>query len=160
MLGQLKALAIGAAVLLPIMGFMYWQIADQKEAIESYIEREAQMEIAIQSRDSVIEKTLSSIDRWESAQNALVIKVEEMRQVSIESGTQNRRLNETFAKHNLSKIAARKPHLLENRINRGTRDAFRMLKCASGSRDKDCGSSSETAAAETESPKSGANSGP
>ena len=155
MLSSIKGYLIGAAIVLPLLGFMYWQNTNLTAKNEANLQIMQQQDLAIKAKDKINEKILTTIDKWDAAQQELIQKMEELKNVSEEANKETRRLTDVFSKHNLTKLAARKPSLIEKRINRGTVAAFRVLECASGSTDRSCSADDKGTGEETSPAESG-----
>ena len=154
MLSSIKGYAIGAAFLVPILAFMWLQNKSLTAANEAYISKVQQQDLAIKAKDKVNESILDAIDEWEFAQHKLLKTIEELKKVSLESKHETRKLTDVFSKHNLGKLAARKPTLIEKRINRGTADALRMLECATGATHRSCDTKDKNTESKTVTAKS------
>lgn len=78
------------------------------------------------------ENAISTVGRWADSQKKFD---DELRQLSTAQRENSQRLseiNELFAEHDLAELAARKPGLIERRVNAATARSIRMLKCTSG----------------------------
>lgn len=88
------------------------------------------MDLAVEIQHKTIGVFKKSIDSWETSQNELIAQMEELKNVSEQAAAERGRLGKIFAKHNIAKLAARKPGLIEKRINRGTAHALSLFECA------------------------------
>lgn len=108
------------------MGYIYYQTTESKMAdlqvqlqtqaglITAFETREAEQVRTIEALQDNLQKTTEALNTM-STKNA-EIEAEAQRYLSI------------FARHNLSKLAAAKPGLIETRINKGTLDVFRTIE--------------------------------
>lgn len=80
-----------------------------------------------------MEAQAGAIQQWKESHDALQATLQRQEQVSREARGEKRKLNEIFRDHELSRLAAAKPTLVERAINRGTSRIQRLLVCASSS---------------------------
>ena len=80
-----------------------------------------------------------AIQKWKAAHTELQRALAEQKVVQLEARTETEALNETFREHDLTRLAAAKPGLIERAINRGTARIHRLLVCASAGRECDDG---------------------
>lgn len=78
-----------------------------------------------------------AIQQWKDAHNELQQKLAEQKVVQKHARAETEKLNETFRDHDLTRLAAAKPGLIERRINAGTARIQRLLVCASAGRECD-----------------------
>ena len=90
------------------------QLQTQASLITAFETREAEQVRTIEALQNNLQKTTEALNTM-STKNA-EIEAEAQRYLSI------------FARHNLSKLAAAKPGLIETRINKGTLDVFRTIE--------------------------------
>ena len=76
-----------------------------------------------------------TINALEEARETQTEALDEMRRRSNEIQTEMNRYLDIFARHNLSKLAAAKPGLIEKRVNNGTKQVFDSIE--NDSRDVD-----------------------
>lgn len=143
MLANIKNYIIAGVVLSTITGLGYLHYTSLLEDVERLKMTNQQLVIANESKDVTINKYAESIQEWKKAQDKYIAEVQQLKEVSVRSQNEVRRLHETFAKHDLSKLASKAPERIEKRINAGTANIFRMLECASGSEDPRCSSSGD-----------------
>lgn len=96
------------------MAEMQSQLQTQASLITAFETREAEQVRTIEALQNNLQKTTEALNTM-STKNA-EIEAEAQRYLSI------------FARHNLSKLAAAKPGLIETRINKGTLDVFRTIE--------------------------------
>ena len=90
------------------------ELQTQKNLLNAFEMREAEQQKTIDALQNNLQKTTESLNKL-STRNA-EIEAEAQRYLSI------------FARHNLAKLAAAKPGLIETRINKGTSDVFRTIE--------------------------------
>jgi len=90
------------------------ELATQKNLLNAFEMREAEQQKTIDALQNNLQKTTESLNKL-STRNA-EIEAEAQRYLAI------------FARHNLAKLAAAKPGLIETRINKGTSDVFRTIE--------------------------------
>lgn len=90
------------------------EILSKQNLLTAYETREAEQEKTIQALQDNLQKTTEALNTM-SARNA-EIEAEAKRYMAI------------FARHDLAKLAAAKPGLIETRINKGTSDVFRTIE--------------------------------
>lgn len=96
------------------MAEMQSQLQTQASLITAFETRESEQVRTIEALQNNLQKTTEALNTM-STKNA-EIEAEAQRYLSI------------FARHNLSKLAAAKPGLIETRINKGTLDVFRTIE--------------------------------
>ena len=107
--------------------FHYKGLVANLETLEA---NAVKMNLAVETQHKTIGVFKKSINIWATSQNELIARMEELKNVSEQAATDRDRLGKIFAKHDIAKLAARKPGLLEKRINRGTATAISVLECA------------------------------
>jgi len=105
------------SVLILICGFLYYQNKNLSTLNQAYELRDSEKKAAI-----------------ESLQNDFTLQTESL--LNIQSRNQEieaemSRYLDIFKRHNLSKLAAAKPGLIEPRVNNGTKDVFDSIEEAS-----------------------------
>ena len=90
------------------------ELQTQKNLLNAFEVREAEQQKTIDALQNNLQKTTESLNKL-STRNA-EIEAEAQRYLAI------------FARHNLAKLAAAKPGLIETRINKGTSDVFRTIE--------------------------------
>lgn len=90
------------------------EILSKQNLLTAYETREAEQEKTIQALQDNLQKTTEALNTM-SARNA-EIEAEAKRYMAI------------FARHDLAKLAAAKPGLIETRINKGTSNVFRTIE--------------------------------
>lgn len=96
------------------MAEMRAELVTSQNLISAFETREAEQTKTIEALQNNLQKTTEALNTM-STKNA-EIEAEAQRYLSI------------FARHNLSKLAAAKPGLIETRINKGTTDVFRTIE--------------------------------
>lgn len=139
-LGNWKLIVAGLAALaiVTIIGLGYKHYVGLNETITTLSANNAKLDVAVGMQRGTIAAQKSSISDWKKAQEDLLLRIDELQEVSKAATAETRRLNDIFSKHNLTALARRKPGLIERRINIGTGAALRMLECTSGASGDDC----------------------
>ena len=94
-------------------------------------------QLAIEVEQSRGRAQAGAIQRWKAAHEDLQQKLAEQKVAQQEARAETEKLNETFREHDLTRLAAAKPGLVERAINRGTARIHRLLVCASAGRECD-----------------------
>lgn len=87
----------------------------EKELLESKAQHQAQVIQEWQDHEVEVQDTINRL-----MENIQTAKAE------------RDRLNELFAKHDMERLADRKPGLIERRVNRAVAERLRMLECLTG----------------------------
>jgi len=101
-------------VLLSITGFLYYQN-----------QRLASLNQAFDLRDQEQRKTIDSLQNDFKLQTEGLLQLQSKNQ-AIEA--EMSRYLDIFKRHNLSKLAAAKPGLIETRVNNGTKEVFESIE--------------------------------
>ncbi len=129
---------IGAAALLFAIWLGYRHYTNMIETINVLRADNAQLTTAVDLQDETIKAQQGVIGDWKDSHQELVGRMDQLYTLADKAATETRRLNDIFSKHDLGRLAARKPGLIERSINNGTADVLRMLECASGTQSDDC----------------------
>ncbi len=108
-----------------LAGGGYFYYTDTQARISQLQENNAQLKIAVETN----EKTIEGMEEQAEISAELSQALAEKLQVSEAS---RNRLIEVFGKHDLTRLALRKPGLIESRINNGTKKAFDGIESVSG----------------------------
>lgn len=127
------SLAVVSTVLgIVYLGYTHYQnLLSENATLKTNV---SQLETAVEEQKLATDDALSAIEEWKLAQEGFSQALTELRQTQQQASAEIGRLNGLFAEHDLGKLAARKPGLIERRANAATDRAFRMLQCASGDR--------------------------
>jgi len=109
-----KILAGIALVLLAICGFLYQQNKTLNAINQAFEVRDAEQKLAI-----------------ESLQNDFKLQTEGLLQLQSKNQEIENEMNrylDIFKRHNLAKLAAAKPGLIETRVNNGTKNVFESIE--------------------------------
>lgn len=71
------------------------------------------------------------VDQWRASQAEQAAALRDLADAQREAGKYSRELRDVLSKHDLSRLAAAKPRMVEARINAGTDRAMRLLERAS-----------------------------
>ena len=108
-----------------IAGGGYFYYTDTQARISQLQENNAQLKVAVETN----EKTIEGMEERAEISAELSQALAEKLQVSEAS---RNRLIEVFGKHDLTRLALKKPGLIESRINNGTKKAFDGIESVSG----------------------------
>ena len=108
-----------------IAGGGYFYYTDTQARISQLQENNAQLKVAVETN----EKTIEGMEERAEISAELSQALAEKLQVSEAS---RNRLIEVFGKHDLTRLALKKPGLIESRINNGTKKAFDGIETVSG----------------------------
>ena len=108
-----------------IAGGGYFYYTDTQARISQLQENNAQLKVAVETN----EKTIEGMEERAEISAELSQALAEKLQVSEAS---RNRLIEVLGKHDLTRLALRKPGLIESRINNGTKKAFDGIETVSG----------------------------
>ena len=116
----------GIIVAMGGVGYIYYQASESKLAdMNAQLQTQAGVITAFETRQEeqvrTIEALQNNLQKTTEALNTMSTRNQE-----IEAEAQ--RYLAIFARHNLSKLAAAKPGLIETRINKGTSDVFRTIE--------------------------------
>ena len=109
-----------------LAGGGYFYYTDTQNTIAQLRTNNAQLKVAVETN----EKTIEGMEQQAEISAELSQALAEKLQVSEAS---RNRLIEVFGKHDLTRLALRKPGLIESRINNGTKKAFDGIESVSGS---------------------------
>ena len=108
-----------------VAGGGYFYYTDTQARISQLQKNNAQLMIAVETN----EETIDNMSKQALISAELSQQLSEKLQVSEAS---RNRLIEVFGKHDLTRLALRKPGLIESRINNGTKKAFDGIESVSG----------------------------
>ena len=102
------------AVLISICGFLYWQNSSLASLNQAFDLRNQEQKLTIETLQNDFEKQTKGLLDLQSKNQAIQLEM-------------NRYLD-IFKRHNLSKLAAAKPGLIEKRVNNGTKEVFDSIE--------------------------------
>ena len=108
-----------------LAGGGYFYYTDTQSTIASLRENNAQLKVSVELND----KTIEGMEQQAEISAELSQELAEKLQLSEAS---RNRLIEVFGKHDLTRLALRKPGLIESRVNNGTKKAFDGIESVSG----------------------------
>ena len=108
-----------------IAGGGYFYYTDTQARIEQLRDNNAQLKIAVEDSQNTIETLQATAQLNQQLSNELQERLNKS-----EEG-RNRLIN-LFGKHDLTRLALRKPGLIETRVNNGTKKAFDDIESVSG----------------------------
>lgn len=127
-------LIVGAVsgVLLAGLGTVLWRhysgLVDAKAELSAKV---TGLEADVSREKSRAEALELTIDRWDSAAGVQAKALDDLTRAQREAATVQRELKDVLSSHDLGKLAAAKPELVERRVNTGTDRAFRLLERSS-----------------------------
>lgn len=129
-LSQAKLIIIGVAVAvaLTVIGGLYWQNRVLAGDLKTSQENNGKLVVALETQRVAVKAAQENAEEWKTAHNKLSKRIEELANAQQKAGNEARRLADIFSKHDLAKLARRKPGLIERRINSGTDDALGVLE--------------------------------
>ena len=116
----------GIIVAMGATGYLYYKTTESKIAdMNSQLQTQAGVITAFEARQAEQIRTIEALQN-NLAKTTEALNTMSTRNAEIEAESQ--RYLSIFARHNLSKLAAAKPGLIETRINKGTSDVFRVIE--------------------------------
>jgi hypothetical protein len=108
-----------------IAGGGYFYYTDTQNTIRQLEANNAQLKIAVEDNQRTIDTMVQNAEKTAELQ----LKLEEDLAKSEES---RNKLIEVFGNHDLTRLALKKPGLIESRVNNGTKKAFDGIEIISG----------------------------
>ena len=102
------------AVLISICGFLYWQNSSLASLNQAFELRDQEQKLTIETLQNDFEQQTKGLLDLQSKNQAIQLEM-------------NRYLD-IFKRHELSKLAAAKPGLIEKRVNNGTKEVFDSIE--------------------------------
>tara|TARA_B100000212_G_C27357027_1_gene526338 strand:+ start:1303 stop:1695 length:393 start_codon:yes stop_codon:yes gene_type:complete len=102
------------AVLISICGFLYWKNSSLASLNQAFELRDQEQKLTIETLQNDFEQQTKGLLDLQSKNQAIQLEM-------------NRYLD-IFKRHNLSKLAAAKPGLIEKRVNNGTKEVFDSIE--------------------------------
>lgn len=125
--GALIGVALVTAIVLSYSH--YSGLVDAKAELTAQVATLEQGKAAEKARADALEL---AIDKWDDAAKDQVAALDRFSNAQREAGETSRKLTDVLSKHDLGALARSKPGLVENRVNAGTADAFRLLEQSTG----------------------------
>ena len=107
-----------------VVGGGYFYYTDTQSTIAQLRENNAQLKVAVETNEKTIETMAEQAKISAELSQELTLRL----QTSEES---RNRLIEVFGKHDLTRLALKKPGLIETRVNNGTKKAFDGIESVS-----------------------------
>ena len=101
-------------VLISICGFLYWQNSSLASLNQAFELRDQEQKLTIETLQNDFEQQTKGLLDLQSINQEIQLEM-------------NRYLD-IFKRHNLSKLAAAKPGLIEKRVNNGTKEVFDSIE--------------------------------
>ena len=108
-----------------IAGGGWFYYTDTQARIATLRDNNAQLQVAVEDNQRTIDTLQETAERNEKLS-------EELQEKLNESEKSRNRLIEVFGKHDLTRLALKKPGLIETRVNNGTKKAFDGIESISG----------------------------
>ena len=108
-----------------LVGGGYFYYTDTQATIAQLRENNAQLKVAVETNEKTIETMAKQ------AEISAELSQELAQKLQVSEASRNR-LIEVFGKHDLTRLALKKPGLIETRINNGTKQAFDGIESVSG----------------------------
>ena len=116
----------GVIVAMGLTGYLYYQTTESKIAdMNAQLQTQAGLLVAFETREAEQTKTIEALQGNLKKTTEALGKQNE-RNAEIEG--EMKRYMSIFARHDLSKLAAAKPGLIQNRINKGTKNVFDQIE--------------------------------
>jgi hypothetical protein len=132
---------LGALIaVISMVGLAYWHYTGLIDEVSTLKTRAATLELEKEIQAGHITQLGEGIEAFKENEERIQKKINELATVATEAKKETRRLNALFSKHDLSRLAAAKPGLMEKRFNSGTVTVLRLLECETGNASK-CGDS-------------------
>ena len=139
---RLIAIIVGLVAIVSVVGVAYWHYTGLLSTIEELKVSNAELGLSVQIQETHITQQKEALATWAKSQEDLKKKYQELSRMAQEASKETRRLHDIFSKHDLGKLASKKPGLIQNRVNSGTVNLFRMFECETSS--TGCGGDSST----------------
>lgn len=120
-----KALAI---VMIVMSAVGYWYYKDSQATIAQLNQEIYQQRQVVQTYKESTERQSNTIDRLQDNLTRTTAELNSLTVRNNEIESEMQRYLDIFARHNLSKLAAAKPGLIEIRVNRGTKDVLQSIE--------------------------------
>jgi len=111
-----------------VAGGGYFYYTDTQATIAQLRENNAQLKVVVEDNQRTIDTLQETAARNQVLSDELQAKLNE-------SEESRNRLIEVFGKHDLTRLALKKPGLIETRVNNGTQKAFDDIESITGSTD-------------------------
>ena len=113
-----------------VAGGGYFYYTDTQATIAQLRENNAQLKVAVEDNQRTIDNLQETAARNQVLSDELQAKLNE-------SEESRNRLIEVFGKHDLTRLALKKPGLIETRVNDGTKKAFDDIESVTGNTSTD-----------------------
>lgn len=117
---------LGVVAAMGVTGYLYYMASESKIAnMNAQLQTQAGVITAFETRQAEQVRTIEALE-GNLKKTTEALQTQNARNQEIE-GEMQRYLN-IFARHDLSKLAAAKPGLIQTRINKGTKDVFDTIE--------------------------------
>lgn len=144
MFASIKLYVMGAALaaIVLVIGLAYHHYVNLEAELATLAAEKAALSTAIAVQNNTIDSQARAVTAWQKALSSYQETVSAWSQTQQQSTEERRRLDAIFARTDLSTFSFKDPAAVEKSVNGGTLRINRMLICASGSNDPNCGSAS------------------
>ena len=115
---------IGVAVATMVAGF-YWYYQDSQKRIMDLMANQAKLEVAVATQEETIKQQQADMKKQAET-------LKEVNDAFAKAQADKQNLTDKLMKHDLGKLAEKKPGLVEEKINRGTDNVGRCFEILSG----------------------------
>lgn len=123
---MLKIYLASLAAVAVLVGIFYWYYTSSQETIAILNANNAKLEIALETQKQALESIKNDLQTQQNVLQQTYKDFDESRRL-------NQELSDRLSRHDLGFLAAKKPKLIENIVNKATSDAARCLEILSGS---------------------------
>lgn len=123
---MLKIYLASLAAVAVLVGIFYWYYTSSQETIAILNANNAKLEIALETQKQALESIKNDLQTQQNVLQQTYKDFDESRRL-------NQELSDRLSRHDLGFLAAKKPKLVENIVNKATSDAARCLEILSGS---------------------------
>lgn len=116
-----KISAVFVVIICVLLGVGYFYYNSTQKHIQILSDQNARLELSVKMNEQVITRQREAMTRQSEENNRL-------NQALIDAEQDRNRLLNIFREHDLNDLAVNRPGLIENRINRATRDIFDQIE--------------------------------
>lgn len=134
-------IAVAATAVITLVGLLYWQNKSLTSDLATSQANVATAQLALQEQGKAVVAATENAEQWRKAMAGMQKRMEELANVQRKATAETRRLNNIFARHDLTALAVAKPGLIERRVNSGADSVRRVLqRVTAGNNDESAGS--------------------
>jgi len=128
---RLALIGATGAILVSLGGVAWWSYSSVRSERDQLLVEKGQLTEQAKGLTKERDAAVTNAREWALAFNNQQATLDRLSRVNEQSAQERKKLDETFAQHDLGTLAARKPGLVAPRLNRGTDDALRVLRDSS-----------------------------